>query len=412
MTLRIASLAAAAALAASLPACKSEVVCTSAQVPQDGQCISLQSDPANCGAIGRACAAGETCSAGLCCQGSQCPPAVYAACFNGSAVQGATAGAAAVGAPVAVESGPIALAWRGSGLWVANSISNTLDRMTVSPAGLAADGAFPTLRVPTSGPFSDLEALAEKDGLLYVSNAALGTLLVVDPAQASPIVAEIALGSPYAYPQGIAFSATKAYVALNGTGAVAVVDLATRTLTRTIDLSALASPGGSPMPSRIAVSGGRAYVALWNLDASYAPAGHGRLAVVDTATDALVPGANPLDLGAGCLDPAGLAVQGTTLWVSCGFFPWNAASAADVTGAALVPVELSGAAPVVGTAVPVSLAAPGAIAFCGNVGWVADRFSGDLLRFDPVARAVTTRGLVCAPLSGSSSFVSDVACGR
>ena len=93
-------------LAASLAACKSEVVCTSDQVTCDGQCISLASDPANCGACGRSCGAGESCSAGLCCQGAQCPPAVYAACFNGSAVQGATATPVAVGAPVAVEIGP------------------------------------------------------------------------------------------------------------------------------------------------------------------------------------------------------------------------------------------------------------------------------------------------------------------
>jgi len=405
----------ATALLASLPACTTQVVCTSDQVAVGGQCISIQSDPANCGAVGRACAAGQSCSAGLCCQGSQCPPAVYAACFNTGAVQGATAGAAAVGAPVAVETGPIALTWQGSKLWVANSISNSLDRMTVSPAGLAPDGAFPTVLVHTSAPFFDLEFLAEKDGLLYASNAAVGTLLVVDPAAPSPVVAEIGLGGAYAYPQGIAFSGTKAYVALNGSGGVAVVDLVARALAKTIDHSILAGAGASPMPSRIAVSGGRAYVSLWNLGAStYAPlpGQHGLLAVIDTATDALVPGVNPVDLGAACLDPAALAVLGTTAWVSCGFFAWNATSAADVIGAALVPVDLSGASPNVGAAVPVSLAAPGAITFCGGVGWVADRFSGDLLRFDPIARAVTTRGLVCAPLAGSSSFAADVACGK
>ena len=398
-------------LAASLAACKTEVVCTSEQVTCDGQCISLASDPANCGECGRSCGAGESCSAGLCCQGAQCPPAVYAACFNGSAVQGATATPVAVGAPVAVETGPISLAWRGTSLWVANSISNTLDRMAVSPSGLAADGAFPTVSIPVSGPFSDLEYLAERDGLLYVSNAAVGSLVIVDPAAASPIVAEIPLGD-FAFPQGMAFAAGKAYVALNGSGEVVVVDLATRSVTRRIDLSALASPGASALPSRLAVVGDRVYVTLWNLDVTFSPAGHGRLAVIDATTDALVPSVNPVDLGGSCLNPAGIAALGSTLWVTCGFFPYTATSAADITGAAFVPVDVSGAVPLVGAAAPAPLAAPGAISFCNGVGFAADRFSGNVLRFDAATRAVTSRGLVCPPSGTGSSFVADVICGR
>ena len=61
---------------------------------------------------------------------------------------------------------------------------------------------------------------------------------------------------------------------------------------------------------------------------------------------------------------------------------------------------------------PASLAAPGALAFCDGVGFAADRFSGNVLRFDPAARAVTSRGLVCAPPATGSSFVADVICGR
>jgi len=408
MTVRIAALL---LLASALAACKTEVVCTTAQVTCNGQCASLSSDPGNCGECGRSCGAGESCSAGLCCQGSQCPPAVHAACFNGGAVQGATAAVTPVGAPVAVESGPISLAWTGTSLWVANSISNTLDRMKVSPAGLAPDGSFPTVSIPVSGPFSDLEFLAEWNGLLYVSNAAVGSLVVVDPAAVRSIVAEVALGAG-SFPQGIAFAGGKAYVALNGLNAVAVVDLTTRTVAKTISLGSLASTDGSALPSRLVASGSRVYVTLWNLDGAFAPAGNGRLAIIDTATDALVPAVNPVDLGSSCLNPAGLALHGDTLWVTCGFFPYTAASAADITGAAFVPVALGAGAPIVGAAVPASGAAPGAITFCDGVGYVGDRFSGNVLRFDPAARAVTARGLVCAPTATGSSFVADVACGR
>src|SRR5512137_674884 len=277
--------------------------------------------------------------------------------------------------------------------------------MKVSPAGLAAGGTFPTVSIPVSGPFSDLEFLAEWNGLLHVSNAAAGSLVIVDPASASPIVKEIPLGD-FSYPQGMAFRGNKAYVALNGSGEVVVVDLTSRTVTKRIGLSSLASPGGNALPSRLAVSGDRVYVTLCNLDASYAPAGHGRLAVIDTATDALVPGVNPVDLGASCLNPAGIAVLGGTAWVTCGFFPYTATSAADITGAAFVPVDVSGLAPLVGSAVPAALAAPGAISFCSGVGFSADRFSGNVLRFDPAARTVTGQGLVCPASGTGSSFVA------
>jgi hypothetical protein len=142
------------------------------------------------------------------------------------------------------------------------------------------------------------------------------------------------------------------------------------------------------------------------------PAGSGRLAVIDATTDALVPGANPVDLGSSCLNPAGIAVLGGTVWVTCGFFPYTATSAADITGAAFVPVDVSGSVPVVGAAAPAPLAAPGALAFCSGVGFAADRFSGNVLRFDPAAGTVTSRGLVCPASGTGSSFVADVSCGR
>jgi len=121
---------------------------------------------------------------------------------------------------------------------------------------------------------------------------------------------------------------------------------------------------------------------------------------------------NPVDLGASCLNPAGLALLGNTLWVTCGFFRFDAASAADITGAAFVPVALGDGSPIAGTAVPATGFAPGAITFCDGVGFVGDRFSGNVLRFDPAARAVTAQGILCAPTDTGSSFVADVICGK
>jgi hypothetical protein len=424
----------AAALAALLllAGCSQEVVCTADQTTCGGACASLASDPANCGACGRTCGAGQSCQAGLCCDGAQCPPALHAACFNNATVQGATsgtgAGLAAVGAPVPVESGPVSLAWRGSTLWVANSLSNTLDALAASPAGLAPAGPLPTVAIPPSGPFNDLEFVAAWNGLLYVSNAAVGSVVVVDPSRAGAqaIVAEIDLG-PGAYPQGMAFTGGKGYVALNGTDRIAVLDLAAavadpaRAVTRSIDVSSLASPGGRALPSRLVVLGGRLYATLWNLDASFAPAGAGRLAVVDVATDALVPGVNPVVLATPsaaepeCLNPGGLAALDSTLYATCGFFPWDSPT---VTGAAVVPVDVSGAAPrvlaplVLAGATPGAGTAPGAIAFCGPVAFLGDRASGTVLRYDPALGAVTAQAEICVPRPGGSGYVADVACGR
>jgi hypothetical protein len=408
----------AALLSAALAGCTTQVVCTSDQVTVNGRCISLASDPLNCGDVGHVCGGGQSCSGSQCCSGQECAAAVYAACANGNSVQGATAALVPVGAPVAVETRPIALAWRGNSLWVATSIGNTLDRTRETTAGLAPDGPFPTVNVPISGSFADLEFLAEHDGLLYVSNAAAGSLLVVDLGAPQPIVGEIPLGA-FTNPQGIAFQGSRAYVALNGSGELAVVDLVTRTVAKRIDLSAMGTVAGGALPARVAVQGDVVVVTLWNLDPTdfkYTPAGPGRLAIVDARTDDLVPSVNPVSLGTACENPGDVAFLGTTAWVTCGFVPWTAKSAAEITGAAIVPVDLSvalsGIAPVVGTPVRVTGAVPGALAFCGGIGYVADNYGGSLLRLDPAALAVTTRGVVCAPVAGAASLVADVACGR
>ena len=396
------ALLAAVALAAA-PACSTQLVCAADQAAWQGQCLTLSSDPKNCGSPGYQCPAGENCSGGLCCQGTQCSPVFFAACYDTAEVRGATATLDLVGAPVAVDAGPISLAWSGTSLWVANSSSNTLDELSLGSSSPAT-----SVTIPASGSYSDLEFLGAWQGLLYASNDAVGSIVVVDPSASPAIVGEIPLG-PSTYPQGIAFSATTAYVALNGTDAVAVVDLPTRTVAKTISLSSLASPGARAMPARLALVGARLYVTLWNLNGSYAPGGNGRLAVIDTSTGALAAGTNPIDLGPGCLDPAGIALHAGKLYVTCGFFEY---SSSTVTGNGIVAVDVSGDAPVVGSPVVTAGAAPGALAFCGDLAFVGDRLSGSVLRFDPVHGAVTAHGLVCAPRSGGASYVADVACGQ
>jgi hypothetical protein len=138
------------------------------------------------------------------------------------------------------------------------------------------------------------------------------------------------------------------------------------------------------------------------------PAGNGKLAVVDAGTGALL---DPVDLGEGCLNPGGLAAKGTTLWVACG----------DFSTQAIVPVDLSGVAPVVGE--PVATPSPtggwgfvpGAIAFCGDMGYVTDLWSGDLVRFNPANPLSSQEGLTVCPLYAPPeefgwAWAADVAC--
>jgi YVTN family beta-propeller protein len=421
MTSRI---AAALLLAVSLAACQSQVVCASGEIVLDGKCISLGSDPQHCGAIDRACGAGESCSAGLCCLGSQCPPSVYAACFNTNSLQGMTAAAAPVGAPLGLDgSGPIAFAWRGTELWVANSMSNTIDPLAVSPLGLAPSGTIPPVVIPISGPYSDLEAIAEKDGLLYVANASVNSIVIVDPSivktdslTENRIVGEVRLGANTS-PQGIAIQGAKAYVTLRASDEIAVVDLANRTVTKRVSVASLASGGASAMPGRIVASGNRAYAVLWNLDSVtdpyiWTPRGSGRLAVLDTTVDALVPSASPVDLGTACLNPGGLAVEGTTLWVTCGYQKYDPSVVQPFQGASFVPVDVSGPVPVVGAPVPAGAFGPGPIAFCDGVGYAGDRYSGSILRLDPATRTVLGTSAVCPASAYGFAMVADVACGK
>lgn len=434
------ALLAAACAALAIAACSRETVCASDQAVCGGACTSLATDPANCGACGNACGAGQNCAASACvygtaqncgalgrtcatgerCVSGDCVADLYLACFDTDEVREATADLAAAGAgPIATGAGPIAMAWLGDSLFVADSLGNTVDELRFDPPGVRLAA---TITIATQGRYGpDLEFIAAGNGLLYVSNAAANVLDVLDPV-AGKVVDEIPLGAG-ALPAGIFLSGPKAYVALNGTNEVVTVDTsASATCTappcgavsKRIAIPAnLASADGQPMPARFAAVGGNLYVTLWNLNpTTFDPAGSGRLAVVDTAADSLVTssGFYPVDLGNGCENPADVAVYGQVLYVTCGFFPY--ASPGTITGAGIVPVDVSSGTPVVRTQLALTASAPGSMVFCGGVGYAGDRASGDVLRYDPATNALTATGALCFPPSGgTSAYVADIACG-
>ncbi|WP_242392941.1 MXAN_6577-like cysteine-rich protein [Anaeromyxobacter oryzisoli] len=393
-------------------------------------CVDLQADAWNCGACGRTCGTNEHCKTGL------CVADLYLSCLNTSEVREATGDLAPAGTPISVASGPIGLAWLNGGLYVASGTgAETISEVLFDPPAPRVAFASP---IPGSAAQPDLEYLTAHDGLLWVAHTSFSSLLVLEPDGSTldelPLVAA---GATNPNVQGIAFRGTKAYVALADTSEVVVVDVSgvaacaagtaqppCMTITKRIDVSALASQNSLARPARFVLASGpafakeRLFVSLWNLDAYWsAPAGStGRLAVIDPATDALddtvtsAGVAGLVDLGASCLDVADLALQGTTLWATCGAFDYSNWPTVKISGAGIVPVDLSGAAPVVKAILPAAEnAAPGALAFCAGTGYVADRNSGRVFKLDPVAGAVS--GATLCPAANDYAYVADLACG-
>lgn len=383
-----------------------------------GACVDTETDPYHCGACGRACAPGQSCRAGA------CSADLHVACFNTTEVLPVTADLAAAGPGRKVPGGPIALAVLGNAVYSANNWPS---------AGLSVlpfDPAAATFTRPLSASNQDVQHVATSAGVLLVTNADAGTLVVLDPSAA--VLDEIPFLNQQSYPNPHGFDVVDgvAYVALFGSGPgngqrIARVDLSglatcvaqggdCGATDGEIDLLGVAGahdPAALPFPAQVLAAGQKVYVTLQNLteDCSdfgcfYAkPGGTGRLAVIDRAKGDAV---SVVDLGEGCLNPTGLALHERTLWVACG-----AVFYADVAPGALVPVDVGGATPVVGEPLDVSPLVPGKLAFCGGVGYVGDQGSGDVLRFDPVTRSLEAPVLVCPPGAFFTS-VSDVACPR
>lgn len=391
-------------------------------------CVSLATSRDHCGACGRACGTNERCA------GGRCIADLYLACFNSDEVREATAALAAAGSPIAVAKGPIGLAWAGDLLGVVSGATGGAETLTMLRFGVPGTRGSAVWTTSVANP--DVEYVAEHDGLLYVSHNSLGTLLVVTPA--GQVVDEIRLapaGAQNPNPQGIAFDAAeRAYVALQQRGEVLVLDVSqvpgcaagtrappcTTELAR-VDLNPLASPTATPMPARIAVGAGRAFVALWNLDAYWnVPAGStGRLAVISSDTlelDAAFAGSTNglVDLGADCLDPADVAVNGGKLYVTCGAFDYSNFPAVTITGSGITPVDVSGAtAQVLPRVAAAAGQAPGKLAFCGSTGYVGDRNSGTVWVFDPASGSTSLgAGVELCPPSGGYAYVADIACGH
>ena len=347
--------------------------CPAGQTACAGGCVDLSSSRWSCGACGVRCDRGESCRDGA------CRPDLLVTCFSTDEVRPVDA-ALRSGLPHAAGDGPIALAVSAQGVFVAASLSHSV-------VGFPTDLSRAGHEVLLGG--SDLEAIAAHGGRLYVANVGSGSLVVLD-AVTLRVVDEVVLGpSAGLNPRGVAFVGDRAYVALYGTDAssggqeLVAVDLSgpAGAVVARIPLASAADAPGLPFPSHVVAVGTKVYATLANLKlGSFGyytdPAGHGKLAVVDSAAaDAL----SVIDLGADCTNPGGLASDGaSTLWVACG------------SSANLQPVDVS-AAPAVGAPVPAGVFAPGSVAICGGMGYVTDQWSGTVASFDPAGAVAAPR---------------------
>ena len=392
------------------------VTCGAGETNCGGACIHLGQDRYHCGACGTACAVGESCVTGAC-------TSVQVACFSTNDVRTIAPDLATRGPTRKAGVGPIALAALGAEVWAAASISGSLVRLPLDPSAASAEYLLHG---------SDFEYVTTHAGRVLLSNAGAGTIVVVDPVRGA-VLEEVPVGiSASENAKGIAFAAApgggeKAYVSLYGDSRsgdpkvgqrVAVLDaagLATCGVAGSplpclgppayLDVSGGADAPGLAFPGRSVTVAGKVYVVLANLKlGGYGyftdPAGPGKLAIIEPADGSV----SYLSLGAGCGNPGGLAVHGTSIWVAC--------SAYGASG--VVAVDLSGASPVVGEAHPVPLSAPGNVAFCGNRGFVTDQYSGDVYPFDAMTFADSpTAAVTVCPVSagkGGYAWAADVIC--
>ncbi len=389
--------------------CGKTTTCPVDETAIDDQCYALQTDPFNCGSKGNACAANQGCSVGNCVDcttaGAACTSVIAVACYNLNEVRPLAANLAQSTAPISTDNGPISLAWLGSSLYVGNNATSDISPVTLSPPSVGA-------AIAISPNTYALTNISGNGKYLWASDYYESSVVIVDPTQTVPVQALplATSASDYPNPYGIAFVGAKAYVALNGDNALAVLDITTVpgvTVSKRIDLSALAGTGAAAMPSGVAASGTTVYVTLWELNATTyepVPGVNGRLAVVDSTTDTVVGEA--VDLGSDCLNPSGIVIDGTTLWVACGFFDHTTKA---ISGGALLPVDISKTPPSVGTPITLSNAAT-SIVICNGQGFAGAADSGTVIAFDPVAKKVTNTALACPSQPGKASYVPAIAC--
>lgn len=295
-----------------------EALCPAEEESCDGVCVDTLHDPMHCGGCGIACAEGEFCIEGSC----GCPegqedcartsPDLFGLCFQGGQM-----------VPLSKE----------NGLRTGTSLSGMEGPQTM--------------------------ARLDEDHVVVVGGIDQ-VLRVVDRHQMK-VVGQLtfAEGAGSVMPNHVIVEGARAYVVLSGTNEVAAVDLQDPKKPRvayavstgegsnpfmadladgTLYVSLLASDGllpievgadegeaktpieidstgleGKANPAGVAVAGGHVYVALNNLDETWAPAGNGRLWSYELSSGKQ----ELIDLGEECTNPSMAVGRGENVFVAC-----------------------------------------------------------------------------------------------
>ncbi|MEN9796374.1 MAG: hypothetical protein RL653_70 [Pseudomonadota bacterium] len=296
---------------------------------QCGQgCVDLSNDSQNCGACGVACDNQRSCRGGVCAYD------VVLACTSFGQVTGVRASDLAAGPKAAAGTNPSALARYGAVLLSADYGERLLKQLTLSGFEALSNGGGAE---PAVGSVPNQVLALPARNLVLVVNGDLGTLqaLSVQPADGGAglqlqTVGEVNFGAN-TYPQAVAVVGDTAWVPLYGgysadtaTAGQKVVPVDVSNPSNLVagtpvDLAGLdlkpfsASVTAIARPYALVAWKGKLYAPLNNLDVGYQPAGPGMVLELDPETKGL----SAVDLGAVCLNAAGLTATADALYVSC-----------------------------------------------------------------------------------------------
>ncbi len=156
----------------------------------------------------------------------------------------------------------LAVSADGTRLLVALNLAASAAVVDLNPGGQVHDVAL------GSGSFPFGAAILPNGRTGLITNEGNGTMSVIDLPTATKL-ATIHVGAPLSHPAGVVVngSGTRAYVALSNADQVAVVNLSTRRVLRTISLGSRLGSGTQPVAPALGPSGNRLFVAESGADA-------------------------------------------------------------------------------------------------------------------------------------------------
>ena len=261
--------------------------------------------------------------------------------------------------PITVNYAPVALAFDGNAVWVANMGTNSIQKINpttgtlgapitvgTSPAGLAFDGSS-----------------------VWVANSGSNSVMKINPTTGE-VGAPITVGS---YPYSLAFDGSSLWVSNTNSGTVMKINPVSGTVSAPITVGSL--------PYGLAYDGSSVWVTNFYSD---------RVTKINPTTDAVVGG---ITVGS---TPAALAFDGNSIWVA----NYSGNSVQKIN-----PVNGAVGAPIVVGSMPYALA------FDGSSIWVANYGSNSITKLTAAGETVGVQTVGTAQLADGAVTTSKLADG-